>query len=193
MKRLAVVGNVYIALVAATMLACSDGSSFRSPTAPAAPPAAPASGPFAPVVGWSGSFTVLDAGPAGDCVADAFTRDGARSAPLELELPQASKGASGRFEIFGNSICSFQVLESGQGSLQLGVEPWCGWENDAWSYREACGSVPADSMQYSTFVLPDPGTRGVLRGEGRIVLDRGFAVSGNLPNVTLTVFFDLRQ
>lgn len=180
-------------VVAVLAIACSEGSSFRSPTAPATPPAAPASGPVAPVVGWTGTFTVVGAEPAGDCVAEAFARDRGRSAPLELELPQASKGASGRFEIFGNSICGFQVLDSGQGSLQLGVESWCGWENDDWSYREACGSVPADTLMFSKLVLPDPGTRSVLRGEGRIVLDRSYAVSGPLPTVTLTVSFDLRR
>lgn len=86
-----------------------------------------------------------------------------------------------------------EIESAGSGELTVGIESYCGWENDAWSYREACGSVAADALVFSSFALPDPGAGSVLRGTGRIVLDRSFAVSGPLPTVTLTVAFDLRR
>jgi len=178
---------VYVPLVAATVFSCSDGSSFRTPTAPA-------TDPDWPFVSYTGSFTVLGAEPAGDCVADAFARDRERSGALTVALPKAmAPGERGVFEIWASLSCNLEVRRSGGGELEVDIDPWCGWENSEWLYSEACGSVPAESLLFSKFVLPDPGAGTALRGTGQIVLDRGITVSGPLPTVTLTVAYDLRR
>lgn len=186
MIRRNAVKRISIALLAAGLAACSDGSSFRTPTAPAPEPAGA-------VVSYTGSFTVLEAEPAGDCVADAFARDQDRTAALEFHLSQVAAGARGQFEVWGGWGCGLEVLDSSAGKLELAVDSWCGWENDAWSYRAACGSAAADTLMFSRFVLPAPGVGSDLQGTGQIVLDRSAAVSGPLPTVTLTVAFDLRR
>lgn len=172
--------------VAALAAACSDGSSFRSPTAPAPEPGVPAAS-------YGGSFTILGAEPAGDCVADAFARDQDRVGALEFFLWQVSPGARGQFEVWDFLGCGLQVLESSSGKLELAPDPWCGWENDSWSYSGACGSAAADGLFFSRFVLPYTGAGTEIQGTGQIVLDRGSTVSGPLPTVTLTVVYDLHR
>jgi hypothetical protein len=175
------------AVIAAVALTACD-SSHRSPTAPYEPPAQQspqASGTI------NGSMTIVDASPAGNCVADAFVSQAGLGSSVALTLPTAERtDGFYAFDLFHTSCAGVLHVSRESGYLDLDLPSYC----DA-SYSD----VPSLSRcaTEGTFLpsrlrIPAPGADGTVRGDGTLRIDLGSLATPSLRDVELAVSFDLR-
>jgi hypothetical protein len=142
-RRIVRVAPALGAIALSLSAACSEGGRDYSPTAPAVSTAPP-------FTAWSGTWTVDEVTPAGDCLADALTAyfDGSSGWPFELELERGSSSVGMRFKFgsgngdnegfwpteYEGSLAANGVISGSLASSRIGssrTDPWlelCYWE-----------------------------------------------------------------